>query len=31
MGCGGMDWFGLAENRDKWRALVKTAMNDQVP
>jgi hypothetical protein len=27
---GGMDWFDLAENRDKWRALVNTVMNLRV-
>jgi hypothetical protein len=26
----GMDWIGLAENRDQWRALVNTAMNLRV-
>jgi len=24
---GGMDWIELAEDRDKWRALVNTLMN----
>jgi hypothetical protein len=24
---GGMDWIDLAQNRDQWRALVKTVMN----
>jgi hypothetical protein len=23
----GMDWIGLAQDRDKWRALVKVIMN----
>jgi hypothetical protein len=23
IGWGGMDWMGLAQDRDKWRALVK--------
>jgi hypothetical protein len=26
-GWGGMDWIDLAEDRDKWRALVNTIMN----
>jgi len=24
---GDMDWIDLAQNRDRWRALVKAAMN----
>jgi hypothetical protein len=28
---GGMDWIELAQNREGWRALVKAAMNLQVP
>jgi hypothetical protein len=31
IGCGGMDWIDLAQARDRWRALVNTAMNLQVP
>jgi hypothetical protein len=27
----GVDWIHLAKDRDQWRALVKTAMNLQVP
>jgi hypothetical protein len=31
VGCGGMDWIGLAQNRDRWQALVSAVMNLQVP
>jgi hypothetical protein len=27
IGCDGMDWLELAEDRDHWRALVNTVMN----
>jgi hypothetical protein len=27
----GVDWIGLAQDRDTWRALVKAAMNLRVP
>ena len=28
---GGRDWMGLAQDRDRWRALVGTVMNLRVP
>jgi hypothetical protein len=31
IGCGGMDWIDLAEDRDWWSALVNTVMNLRVP
>jgi len=30
VGCGDEDWIGLAQDRDKWRALVTAVMNLQV-
>jgi hypothetical protein len=30
IGWGGMDWIDLVQDRDQWRALVKTVMNFQV-
>ena len=29
--CGDMDWINLAQNRDRWRALVNVVMNLWVP
>jgi len=31
VGCGDLDYIELAQDRDRWRALVKAAMNPRVP
>jgi len=31
VGCGYMDWNGLAQDRDSWRTLVSVVMNLRVP
>jgi len=31
VGCGYVDWIGLAQDRDRWRTLVTAVMNRRVP
>jgi hypothetical protein len=31
VGCGGVDWIGLAQDRDRWRLLVNAVMNLRFP
>jgi len=31
VGCGGMDWIDMAQDRDRWRSLVNAEMNLRVP
>ena len=31
VGCGYVDWTGLAQDRDRWRTLVSAVMNLRVP
>jgi hypothetical protein len=31
VGCEGMDWIDLAQDRNRWRALVDVIMNLRVP
>jgi hypothetical protein len=31
VGCGGMDWIDLAQDRGRWRALLNLVMNLRVP
>jgi hypothetical protein len=31
VGCVGMDWIGLVQDRGRWRAIVKAVMKFRVP
>jgi hypothetical protein len=31
VGCGGLDWIDLAQDRERWRVLVNAGMNLPVP